>query len=457
MTSRTATSRLQSRAPIADAALRLAEAGWQVFPVKPRGKKPLNEHGFKDATTDSTTVRRCWNKWPDANIGLAIPEGFVIVDIDSPEALNELKARDFELPATLTVQTARGWHHYYQTDAEIRQTSKFLPGVDIRVGGKGYVIVPTSVHETGVEYELTAGDFANRDSIAPAPAWLEKGWLKPRAPAPATHEPFLEGTRNNSLASLAGSMRSRGSGRTAIEAALLADNKERCCPPLPEADVRRIAASISSYPVSGHRAIEPQSHRSIDLHDTQSDRAQLDVRLPLPEYTRQAAALTSGKRTSGWKSKTWEFTRRMRARPDLDEVDGYNRIPWGETDFSEEDRLAVRDEWDKVVFPAGVDPLELAAELATLGPLREGGESPLMDRFLSIAGHLQKLVGKGTPIKLPCRRVASLLGVERQTVSNLRSIAESDGFLEKVAEHDFAKRKATTFHFHLEGEDDAEK
>ncbi len=53
--------------------------------------------------------------------------------------------------------------------------------------------------------------------------------------------------RAAALASLAGSMRRRGMGRESIEAALLAENAARCRPPLPEAEVRRIANSVSRY------------------------------------------------------------------------------------------------------------------------------------------------------------------------------------------------------------------
>ena len=56
-----------------------------------------------------------------------------------------------------------------------------------------------------------------------------------------------EGARNNTLASLAGTMRRQGMSGDAIEAALLAENEGRCDPPLPEAEVRRIAKSIARY------------------------------------------------------------------------------------------------------------------------------------------------------------------------------------------------------------------
>ena len=55
------------------------------------------------------------------------------------------------------------------------------------------------------------------------------------------------GGRNAMLTSVAGSMRRRGMGHPAIEAALLAENAQRCDPPLDEGEVRKIAGSVSGY------------------------------------------------------------------------------------------------------------------------------------------------------------------------------------------------------------------
>ena len=52
----------------------LAYAG-QARPVFPCGldKKPLTEHGFKDATRDEATIRAWWAEHPGA--GIATPTG----------------------------------------------------------------------------------------------------------------------------------------------------------------------------------------------------------------------------------------------------------------------------------------------------------------------------------------------------------------------------------------------
>src|SRR5215510_12659344 len=84
--------RRASPAEVLAAAIRYAKAGWAVIPLQPRGKAPLTEHGVLDATTNIETIRRWWRRWPHANLGLAIPFGFLVVDIDNPDAYARLQA-----------------------------------------------------------------------------------------------------------------------------------------------------------------------------------------------------------------------------------------------------------------------------------------------------------------------------------------------------------------------------
>lgn len=58
---------------------------------------------------------------------------------------------------------------------------------------------------------------------------------------------IMEGSRNSTLTSLAGSMRARGMTEEGIYAALLAENIARCNPPLEESEVKTIAHSVSRY------------------------------------------------------------------------------------------------------------------------------------------------------------------------------------------------------------------
>ncbi len=234
-----------------DAALAYAEQGLAVFPLhnplpdgscscgktdcSSPGKHPQTKNGLKAATTNELEIRRWYRHAPDANIGLpcgAVNDIFVL-DVDGAKGESSL-ARLVEqygpLPATRKVLTGKGYQFYFKYPGyKIRTAAPIdrgFPGLDSR-GDGGYVVAPPSLHHTG-----------NR--------------RPPKTPGAAAantdHDEFDEGSRNSTLASLAGSMRARGMTQEAIEAALLATNMQQCNPPLPDDEVRAIVRSISSYP-----------------------------------------------------------------------------------------------------------------------------------------------------------------------------------------------------------------
>jgi len=150
-----------------DAALRLVELGYPVFPLRPGSKEPLFAGGFHTATTDPEQIRKWWTKHPDANIGIAAPNLLVLdLDVDGfQEFVDHTKAELFgdfvpaELPA---VRTASGGFHYYvrvepnwAAEWGIGNNIRILPGIDLKGCGKGYVVAPGSV--VGDNQYLLAG------------------------------------------------------------------------------------------------------------------------------------------------------------------------------------------------------------------------------------------------------------------------------------------------------------
>ena len=158
------------------AALELSKLA-PVFPCK--GKRPLTDHGYKDASTDASTIGQAWTRNPDANVGL-VTGSLIVVDVDGPEgakSLEALEAQHEPLAPTLSASTGRGVHRYYRCPEGVtigNSAGKLGVGLDVR-GKGGYVIAPPSVHASGKRYEWIAEGVP----IAELPEWIAE-LLKPR-------------------------------------------------------------------------------------------------------------------------------------------------------------------------------------------------------------------------------------------------------------------------------------
>jgi len=160
-----------------DAALRYARDGWEVFPLS--GKAPLKgSNGFKDASASSASVYDWWSENPAYNIGLAIPSGVVVVDVDPRngglEGVAKLQADYGWLPQTRCAVSGRGdgglhYHYLYDGPKLVGNLNRAgYAGVDLKQNG-GYVVLPPSVHpDTGRPYRWVD------DTVSPVtlPEWL---------------------------------------------------------------------------------------------------------------------------------------------------------------------------------------------------------------------------------------------------------------------------------------------
>jgi hypothetical protein len=232
-----------------------AAAGWAILPLHsaPAGrctcgnedcaspaKHPRTSNGFKDASTELDQLAVWWKRWPGSNVGIAVPGTHVVVDIDGPAGMEALA--DYELPLTAFAETGKGYHLVYTTDVPIRPKVAVLDHVDIR-GEGSYIVAAPSVHSNGKAYKW----ITPLADAMPAPDWVTQMASSRRALVAAAGASVGEGARNAHLTSLAGSMRKRGMSSNALAAALLAENAERCSPPLADQEVRAIATSVSRY------------------------------------------------------------------------------------------------------------------------------------------------------------------------------------------------------------------
>ena len=248
--------------------------GWKVFPCHSfseegrcscgdggcgsPGKHPRTEHGHQDATTDEANINDWFSRWPAANLGVATGaiSGFDVLDVDprhgGDDSIKDLEAEHGALPDTAEQLTGGGGRHIlFRHHDGVRNKagagSGLPPGLDVR-GDGGYIIVPPSKHVSGRPYCWEVSSQPGEVPLADWPAWLLERviGIKDAVPATVVDGAIPEGGRNETLTSLAGTMRRRGMGEAGIRAALLEENK-RCVPPLAEDDLCKIAASVARY------------------------------------------------------------------------------------------------------------------------------------------------------------------------------------------------------------------
>lgn len=179
--------------PLLEAALQYAARGWRVFPLHSvwfrgadeavctcrrgiectsKGKHPRIQEGFKGATTSREQVKGWWDKWPQANVGIATGGGLTVLDIDGSKGREELIALMAAHPGeplggTLAQRTGNGGHLLWALDGA-RSSAK--GNLHVR-GEGGYVVASPSVHWSGRHYE-----WVNAATVLAPPAWLAE-WL----------------------------------------------------------------------------------------------------------------------------------------------------------------------------------------------------------------------------------------------------------------------------------------
>jgi hypothetical protein len=134
--------------------------------------------------------------------------------------------------------TLKGLAQLFKADGSSAELARILrlPGTRNRKYQPGNPEVAIRWAHWDRRYSLE--DFA--DLVAAPPS-------QPRTRRRSAEKKIPEGERNDSLTSLAGTMRRPGMTPDEIEAALQVVNRNRCDPPLPEDEVRSIAQSVGSY------------------------------------------------------------------------------------------------------------------------------------------------------------------------------------------------------------------
>lgn len=271
----------------------LVSNGLPVFPCHPDDKRPLARlapNGMDSATTDWAIVERWLHQAPGANWAVRcgpIETGpwagrhLAVLDIDDPAIAQAVLERTRVAEMTTTARTPRGGLHVWVLSDRRCPTGPVVSGDgtvigDVKAnaadgGPGGYVMVVGHVTDPdkGVDgdYELSWWD--GPVVVQDAASWFQSllavvgvhgaqiGTRRQDGDsaggAPGTGAAIPQGRRNATLAAIAGSLRARGLDGPAIYAAIAAVNRERCEPPLPDDEVRRIAFGMERYPPHPNR------------------------------------------------------------------------------------------------------------------------------------------------------------------------------------------------------------
>ena len=158
------------------AILHYAEMGYSVLPCTPNGKKPVTEHGLKDASTDPEQIRRWFDVPIPPNPAIRTDE-IVVVDVDEPNnpfLSHTPQDRLSDLGQAPMQHTPRGGFHFVfrQNGKPLRNTQgKIATKVDTRANG-GYIMVYPSVVD-GKQYKWGRA-LTPRQNLPVVPEWIEE-------------------------------------------------------------------------------------------------------------------------------------------------------------------------------------------------------------------------------------------------------------------------------------------
>lgn len=250
---------MAEQAARAEAAKRYLAHGWSILPLRPRDKRPLIPWAHLQIRRPSREdVAEWFRRWPDANIGVVSGEisNLIVLDVDpkhgSDAALERLERTYGPVPATVEATTGGGGPHLYfaHPGGLVRNRAGLAQGIDLR-GDGGYIVAPPSIHPSGAFYEWAPGRNPDEIALAPLSRWLiapMQGLRVGRSLSDWRHlvkEGVAEGQRNSTIASLTGHLLWHNVDPDVALEVLLAWNRMRCRPPLDDAEVAGVVASIT--------------------------------------------------------------------------------------------------------------------------------------------------------------------------------------------------------------------
>jgi hypothetical protein len=214
---------------------------------------------------------------PRYNLGLALPEQWMVLDVDVKNGANGFETLQmFEenhgpLPDTPQQTTAHsGQHFVFRLPTGVRVTNKvgIAPGLDVRTNG-GYIVVEPSIIDGRGYHWRDLDDVYELQHAAEAPSWLTTLCLEKKEDTALDggiyenlkDQSICGGHRNDTLFRKACVLRHQRFNEEEVRTAVFSMNKRLCEPPLSNQEVEKLVASALQYRSSSSVPVEGTAPR----------------------------------------------------------------------------------------------------------------------------------------------------------------------------------------------------
>ena len=242
-----------------DLALAYAEYGISVVPLHRHNKVPPKELGgwqkFQERQPTTEEIEK-WFKGRDDLVVALVCGKFIVIDADTPEAVNWCEAN---LPVTpFKVATGKGVHYYYNNPENFttwvaKRTEGYDPAklIDIR-GVGGLIVAPHNIHATGAIYTPTRIEDWDLNDVDDLPNLTQELWVKITGveklngkpiSTPLSIQGVSEGGRNDQAARLAGYLIAKGLNTDFTEFFVQSRNEQNT-PPLSASEISTTVNSV---------------------------------------------------------------------------------------------------------------------------------------------------------------------------------------------------------------------
>lgn len=187
-----------------EAALHWHQFGFDVIPIVPLLKRPAVKWDAWLEGLSPEKIAAHWAAHPDHEVGFIVGERFLVLDADSPAAVEALHSLEKEagIPPLMVTATKRGEHHYFGREvgtvakSDSFSTAEYPDRIDVKTG-RSLVILPPSTGKTVKAcWVASAEELFKVEQDFIDLVFRHNGREAPRLPAP--REPAIGGHEINS-------------------------------------------------------------------------------------------------------------------------------------------------------------------------------------------------------------------------------------------------------------------